>query len=89
MLPLTQTEAFPEPHREAVRAVAAAMTASGRNPAHYTAEVLPTARGLLEVYARHHKHIPEAWERGDLCGQCCVATYNPRTRTVSKITGIR
>ncbi len=89
MLPLTQTEAFPEPHREAVRAVAAAMTAVGRNSEHYTAEVTAIEGGLLEVYARHRKH-PADWSgRGDICGRCCVATYNPRTRTVSKIIGIR
>lgn len=86
---LTQFDAFPEPHRAAVRAVAAAMAASGRNPAEYTAEVYPVGKALLEVHARHDRH-PAGWTgRGDLCGRCCVTHYNPTTSALSPITGIR
>ena len=42
---LVQVEAFPDEHRAAVRAAAAAMAAAGREPAEYTAEVTPAAGG--------------------------------------------
>ncbi len=86
---LVQVDAFPEEHRAAVRAVAAAMAAAGREPGDYTVEVSTTARGLLEVYARHDGH-PAGWSgRGDPCGRCCVARYNPKTGAVSRVIGIR
>jgi hypothetical protein len=89
MLRLVQVEAFPEEHRAAVRAVAAAMAAAGREPGEYTAEVSPAARGLLEIYARHDRH-PAGWHgRGDACGRCCVARYSPKTGRVLRIFGIR
>ena len=86
---LMQVEAFPEEHRVAVRAVAAAMAADGRNPDEYTAEVYPGARGLLEVSARHDSHPADGHGRGDACGRCCVARYSPRTGRVLRIFGIR
>ena len=86
---LTQVEAFPEQHRPAMRAVAAAMAASGRNPSEYTAEAYPVGETRLEVHARHHRHPDHRTRRGDLCGRCCVARYNPTTNTVSPINGIR
>ncbi len=86
---LVQVEAFPEEHCAAVRAVAAAMAAVGREPGEYTAEVSPAAGGLVEVYARHDSH-PAAWSgKGDPCGRCCVARYDPRTGTVSRVLGIK
>lgn len=86
---LVQIEAFPEEQREAVRLVAAALTSSGREPDDYSAEVSMAARGQWEVYLRHDDH-PAGWSgRGDACGRCCVARYNPRTGVVSRIIGIR
>ena len=84
-----QDEAFPEEHRAAVRAAATAMAADGREPGEYSAEVSLIARGLLEVYARHDRHPAGRSERGDLCGRCCVARYNPKTGALSRIIGIR
>jgi hypothetical protein len=86
---LVQVEAFPDEHREAVRAVAAAMAARGREPGEYTAEVSPTADGLLEVYARHDSHPAGGRWKGDRCGRCCVARYDPKTGAVSRVLGIR
>ena len=86
---MTRFEAFPEEHRAAVRAVAVAMAAQGREPGEYTAEVSSAARGLLEVYARHDSHPDGRSERGDLCGRCCVVRYSPRTGRVLWIHGIR
>ena len=86
---LVQVKAFPEEQREAVRSVAAAMASSGREPNDYTAEVSLAAGGQLEVRVRHDGH-PTGWSgRGDPCGRCCVARYNPKTRAVSRIIGIR
>jgi hypothetical protein len=86
---LTQVEAFPEEHRAAVRAVAAAMAAASRPPGDYTAEVSPAAGGLLEIHARHDLH-PTGWSgRGDPCGRCCVTRYDPGTGAVSRVIGIR
>lgn len=84
-----QSEASTEEQREAVRAVAAAMTAVGRNPEDYTAEVRACAGGLLEVHARHSRHPPHWSGRGDPCGRCCVARYNLKTRAVLEIVGVR
>jgi len=89
MLRLVQIEAFPEEHRAAVRAVAAAMAAAGYEPGDYTAEVSPAARGLLDVYAQHDSHPAGLSARGDLCGRCRVARYSPKTGAVSRIFGIR
>jgi hypothetical protein len=86
---LMQVEDFPDEYRAAVRAVAAAMAAGGREPSEYTAEVSPTAEGLLEVYARHDSHPPGGSWRGDPCGRCCVARYDPKTGAVSRVLGIR
>jgi hypothetical protein len=89
MLRLVRVEAFPEEQREAVRSVAAAMAASGREPGDYAAQVSLAAGGQLEVHLRHDGH-PADWSgRGDPCGRCCVARYNPRTGAVSRIIGIR
>ena len=89
MLRLVQVEEFPEEHRAAVRAVAAAMAARGRAPVEYTAEVSSTADGLLEVYAQHDSH-PSGWSgRGDPCGRCCVVRYDPKTDAVSRVIGIK
>lgn len=86
---LVLVEAFPEEQREAVRSVAAAMAASGREPCDYAAEVSLAAGGQMEVYVRHDGH-PAGWSgRGDPCGRCCVARYNPETHEVSRIIGIR
>jgi hypothetical protein len=84
-----QFEAFPEEYRAAVRAVAAAMSATGREPGEYTAEVSPTAEGLLEVYARHDSHPAGGSWRGDPCGRCCVARYDSSTGAVPRVLGIR
>jgi len=89
MLRLMQVEAFLEEHREAVRAVAAAMASVGREPGEYTAEVSPVGKGLLEVYARHDRHPADWTGRGDPCGRCCVVRYNPRSGAVSRLVGIR
>src|SRR4051812_48400784 len=63
ILRLVQIEAFSEEYRAAVRAVAAAMAAEGRNPGEYTAKVSLVAGGLLEVYARHDSHHAGRSER--------------------------
>ena len=86
---LVHVEAFAEEQREAVRRVAAAMAAVGREPSDYAAEVSVVARGQWEVHLRHDSH-PAGWSGlGDRCGRCCVARYNPKTGAVSRITGIR
>lgn len=86
---LVHVEAFPEEQREAVRAVAAAIASSGREPDDYTAEVSTVGRGMLEVYARHDRHPADWIGRGDPCGRCCVVRYNPRTGAVSPVVGVR
>jgi hypothetical protein len=86
---LLQVEAFPEEYRAAVRAVAAALAARGRDPGEYTAEVAPAADGLLEVHARHDSHPAGGSWRGDPCGRCRVARYDPRADTVVRVLGIR
>jgi len=89
MTPLLQVEAFPEKHRAAVRAVAAALAARGREPGEYSAEVAATADGLLEVHARHDSHPADGSWRGDPCGRCCVARYDSLTGEVLRVIGIR
>ena len=86
---LMQVEAFPEEHRVAVRAVAAAMAADGRNPDEYTAEVYPGARGLLEVSARHDSHPADWHGRGAACRPFSVARYTTTTGRGLRIFGIR
>ena len=87
---LAQADTFPEEHRAAVRAAAAAMTAEGYDVNEYAAEVESSGRGL-EVHLQHDDHAAAAarsW-RGDACGRCRVVEYDPRTGAVSRVLGIR
>ncbi len=86
---LTRIDAFPENHRDAVRAVIAVLSADGGKPGDYFAGVFPDEDGLLEISLRHQSHPDDSNWRGDQCGRCRIAFYDPKTGKVLRFQGIR
>jgi hypothetical protein len=94
---LTDIEGFPEDSREAVRAVVTAVAARGGRPDHYFASVLRVSDGrYFQFSLRHDSHESEAISPigftrsfGDSCGKCRRAGYDPATKQVSRLLGIR
>lgn len=85
---LNELAKFPKEHAPAVQAVLAAVTQAGLKPDEYFAEI-SREDDLLHFWLIHECHDPSPEWRGDSCSRCRTITYDPRSATVSKLSGIR
>ena len=86
---LTQVDAFPESSRDAVRAVIAALNATGEKAGEFFAVVAPGKGGLLEISLKHQSHPDDSRWLGDECKRCRTAFYDPRTGKVLRFRFVK
>src|SRR4051812_538784 len=67
---LADVRAFPSEHREALRAVIAALSVGGENPVDFFVTITPTKKGAIEIFLIHAGHPSDDHSRGDACGKC-------------------
>jgi hypothetical protein len=87
LTPLLAVEAFPEPQRDAARAVAVSITAQREKPSEFYAEVEPREGGQVLVFHLWHKSAFEQQNRhvlGNPGGQCRDVYYDPARQEVTK-----
>jgi hypothetical protein len=83
---LSDVASFPENQRETVRATIAAVAREDRVPADYFAVVSHGADGEFEILLTHEScPLPDGNTRGDPCGRCRLAYFDPKSGSLSRL----
>jgi len=89
ILRLSDVDAFPEDYRPAVRAAVGALSADGRTASEYFAVVGSTKDGHVEVDLIHESCPTDSNLRGDPCGHCRIAFFDPMTMKLSRLSVVQ
>lgn len=85
---LSEVFKFSKEYESAMQVVIAAVTKEGMKPDEYFAEI--SKRGaVLHFWLIHERHDPDPSWRGDSCSKCRTIDYDSRSKSTSKVLGIK